>query len=91
MAANEARVSHVNSVAEKLIGEGHPEVELIETRTQVKHFFFKNPCYYFTYPCCVSKGLNEAWERLKKLAAERQEKLAGSHEVQKFNRYAHTK
>eukprot|EP00118_Oscarella_pearsei_P025242 m.307813 g.307813 ORF g.307813 m.307813 type:complete len:2422 (+) comp42859_c0_seq1:216-7481(+) len=67
LAANEARVNHVNGLTEKLLAEGHPEVELIESKTEV---------------------LNEAWERLKHLAAERQEKLIGFHEVQKFNRDA---
>ncbi|KAK2727728.1 hypothetical protein QYM36_008275, partial [Artemia franciscana] len=32
--------------------------------------------------------LNEAWQRLKKLALSRQEKLYGAHEIQRFNRDA---
>ncbi|KAF4526948.1 hypothetical protein B566_EDAN015448 [Ephemera danica] len=32
--------------------------------------------------------LNEAWQRLKQLALMRQEKLFGSHEIQRFNRDA---
>ncbi len=35
------------------------------------------------------RELVEAWERLKKLSLERQEKLLGAHDIQRFNRDAH--
>lgn len=67
MAAQEYRVTEVNALAEKLVSEGHPEVEVITKR--------KNE-------------LNEAWQRLRQLALNRQEKLFGAHEIQRFNRDA---
>ena len=36
--------------------------------------------------CC--QDLNEAWERLKNLSLQRQERLFGAHEIQHFNRDA---
>ena len=32
--------------------------------------------------------MNEAWQRLKNLSLQRQEKLFGAHEIQRFNRDA---
>ena len=34
------------------------------------------------------QDLNEAWERLKQLSLQRQERLFGAHEIQHFNRDA---
>ncbi|KAB7494812.1 Spectrin alpha chain [Armadillidium nasatum] len=67
MAAQEYRVTEVNTLADKLVSDGHPEVEIIQKR---------------------KKELNEAWTRLRQLALNRQEKLFGAHEIQRFNRDA---
>lgn len=63
--ANEARVAELSKLAKKLLMEGHPESELIESRQET---------------------VEQNWEDLTTLANEREEKLAGAHEIQKFNR-----
>ena len=63
--ANEARVAGLSKLAKKLLMEGHPESELIESRQE---------------------AVEQNWEDLTTLANEREEKLAGAHEIQKFNR-----
>ncbi|GAB6021924.1 hypothetical protein CHUAL_006087 [Chamberlinius hualienensis] len=67
MSSQEYRVNDVNSLAEKLVADGHPEQEIIVRRKD---------------------ELNEAWQRLKMLSSQRQEKLFGAHEIQRFNRDA---
>ena len=58
-------MSEVNTEANTLIEEQHPESEQISAK---------------------QTELNEAWERLKLLASQRQEKLFGAMEIQRFNR-----
>ena len=38
--------------------------------------------------CAVPQEMIESWSRLKSLALQRQEKLFGAHEIQRFNRDA---
>ena len=64
--ANEARVADIKSLAKRLLGERHPDAELIASRQE---------------------ALNQAWDDLRTLAQHRQERLAGAHEIQKFNRW----
>lgn len=63
--ANKVRVAGLSKLAKKLVMEGHPESELIESRQE---------------------SVEQNWEDLTTLASEREEKLAGAHEIQKFNR-----
>ena len=63
--ANEARVADLRKLAKKLLREGHPDSELIESRQE---------------------SVEQNWEDLTSLAKEREEKLSGAHEIQKFNR-----
>lgn len=64
--ANEVRVAELSQLAKKLVREGHPDSELIESRQE---------------------AVEQNWDDLTTLASEREEKLVGAHEIQKFNRY----
>ena len=63
--AHEDRVAEVNTEANTLLEEQHPEKEQISDK---------------------QNELNLAWENLKLMAANRQEKLFGAMEIQRFNR-----
>lgn len=63
--ANDARLADLNRLAKKLLGERHPDSDLIESRQE---------------------AVKQSWEDLTALARQREEKLAGAHEIQKFNR-----
>ena len=63
--ANEVRIAEINSLAKKLLGERHPDSELISAR---------------------QGALNQGWADLQTLAKYREERLAGAHEIQRFNR-----
>lgn len=67
MAAQEFRVTEVVELADRLVSDGHPEVDAIGRRKE---------------------ELKEAWQRLRQMALNRQEKLFGAHEIQRFNRDA---
>lgn len=63
--ASESRVTEVNTQAEKLQRERHPDIELIRSRQE---------------------ALNQSWKDLTTIAKYREQRLAGAHEIQKFNR-----
>ena len=63
--ANETRVKDLNRLAGKLLGEGHPDSELIMSRQE---------------------AVKQNWEELTSAAREREERLAGAHEIQKLYR-----
>ena len=63
--AIESRVTEVNTLAEKLQRERHPDMELIRSRQE---------------------ALNQSWRDLTTIAKYREQRLAGAHEIQKFNR-----
>ena len=63
--ANQARIEKLSSQAKKLLGEKHPDSDMIETRLE---------------------AVCQSWSELTSLAQTREEKLAGAHEIQKFNR-----
>lgn len=65
--ANEASIGEVNKLAKKLLGERHPDTELIQSRQE---------------------AVNQSWADLRTLAKHREERLAGAHEIQKYNRYS---
>ena len=67
MASQEFRVTDVCDTADKLVGEQHPESDVVTNK---------------------KTELLEAWARLKALATDRQQKLFGAHEIQRFNRDA---
>lgn len=56
----------MNSLAEKLQKERHPDSEFIRSRQE---------------------AVNQSWENLTTIAKYREQRLAGAHEIQKFNRY----
>ncbi len=63
--ANNTRIQKLSQQAKKLLGERHPDSDMIETRQE---------------------GVKQSWAELQMLAQRREEKLAGAHEIQKFNR-----
>lgn len=63
--ANEASIDEVNKLAKKLLGERHPDTELIQAREE---------------------AVNQSWTDLRTIAKHREERLAGAHEIQKYNR-----
>lgn len=63
--ANEARIAKLNKQVKKLLGEGHPDSDLIESRQE---------------------AVCQSWSELTSVSKKREEKLAGAHEIQKFNR-----
>ena len=64
--ASESRVTEVNTLAEKLRRERHPDSEFIHSRQE---------------------AVNQSWTNLTTIAKYREQRLAGSHQIQKFNRY----
>ena len=94
MAAQEFRVTEVLDLADRLIKDGHPEDETINRRKEVCILLYIPVCLrYFvltiTNPSSFStQELKDSWQRLRLLALNRQEKLFGAHEIQRFNRDA---
>jgi spectrin alpha len=63
--ASESRVTEVNTLAEKLQRERHPDSEFIHGRQE---------------------AVTQSWKNLTTIAKYREQRLAGSHQIQKFNR-----
>ena len=57
----------VNTLAEKLQRERHPDSEFIHGRQE---------------------AVTQSWKNLTTIAKYREQRLAGSHQIQKFNRFA---
>ena len=66
--ASESRVTEVNTLAEKLQRERHPDSEFI---------------------CSRQEAVNHSWRNLTTIAKYREQRRAGAHQIQKFNRYIH--
>ena len=65
LVVNETRMANLNKHANKLLREGHPDLNLIEPRHE---------------------AVCHRWLELTSVSKRREGKLAGAHEIQKFNK-----